>query len=148
MSTWQTFLSYHLSKIDQTMQSHRSFISSVASGRCPRCREGNMFMRPTYSTRFMEMRKNCPCCGQQFLLEPGFFLGSAFFSYVINGVLLIAIALTLYYTGREITIAALILSIAFVVFGLLPVTLRVSKSLWIHLFVRYEGPCNLIPRKG
>ena len=27
---------------------------------------------------------------------------------------------------------------------LLPLTFRLSRSLWIHMFVRYEGPCNEI----
>ena len=79
--------------------------------------------------------------------EPGFFLGAAFFSYFLNAVLLLGIALYLYYSGREITITAMIVSVVAVVFGLLPITLRLSKSLWIHIFIRYEGPCSAISKK-
>ncbi|HEY9489617.1 MAG TPA: DUF983 domain-containing protein [Chryseosolibacter sp.] len=95
----------------------------------------------------METNEYCPCCGESFMPEPGFFLGSAFFSYFINAGLLLGIALYLYYSEREITITAMIVSVVAVVFGLLPVTLRISKSLWIHILIGYEGPCGAIPKK-
>jgi uncharacterized protein (DUF983 family) len=129
------------------MDTKHSLVSSVIFMRCPRCREGEMFMHRLYSAKFMVMHKRCPCCGQPFVLEPGFFLGSAFFSYFINAILLLAIALTLYYSKEEISITAMVASTLAVVFGLLPVTLRFSKSAWIHLFVRYEGHCRDIPKK-
>jgi uncharacterized protein (DUF983 family) len=130
------------------MKSNRvPLISSIARMRCPRCREGAMFPYAFYSARFMVMNKRCPCCGQSFVLEPGFFLGAAFFSYFINAVLLTAVALTLVYYAEEVTIGAMIITIVVIVFGLLPVTLRLSKSIWIHIFVSYEGPCIEIPKK-
>jgi hypothetical protein len=30
--------------------------------------------------------------------------------------------------------------------GLLPVTFRLSRAMWINIFIRYEGPCALIPK--
>ncbi len=124
----------------------RSLLSSIIATRCPRCREGKMFTHKLYSARFMNMHKECPCCGQTFVMEPGFFLGSAFFSYAINGILLVMAALILYYS-ENVTIAAMVIAGVVIVFGLLPITLRLSKSIWIHLFVRYEGPCGEIPVK-
>lgn len=106
-----------------------------------------MYPAPLYSTRFMEMNKKCPCCHQRFLLEPGFFLGAAYFSYFINAVLLSAAALTLFAMRKEITVIWAIAAIVAIIFGLLPVTLRVSNTFWIHLFVRYEGPCADIEKK-
>lgn len=129
------------------MHSRPSLLTSIFSMTCPRCREGRMYPHATYSSRFLETHKKCPCCRQLFQLEPGFFLGSAFFSYAINGVLLMIFALTLMYAGEQITIAWMIAAIVIVVFGLLPFTLRLSKSFWSHLFIRYEGPCAEIPKK-
>jgi uncharacterized protein (DUF983 family) len=122
-------------------------ITSVTAARCPRCREGRMFKHARYSLKFMEMNDSCPCCGQSFIIEPGFFLGAAFFSYFINAILLSVVALSFYYTGEKITVGAMIASILVVVFALLPFTLRLSKSIWIHIFIRYEGPCNMISYK-
>lgn len=130
----------------KTTDSH-SLLSSVIAMRCPRCREGSMFPHALYSRKFMDTNKACPCCGQSFILEPGFFLGSAFFSYFINAVLLAAVALTLYYTRTNITITVALVSIIAIIFGLLPITLRLSKSIWIHIFIRYEGPCSQITKR-
>lgn len=129
------------------MKVQHSLFSSILAMTCPRCREGRMFPHATYSTKFMDTNKYCPCCGESFMPEPGFFLGAAFFSYFINAVLLLGIALYLYYSEREITITAMILAVLAVVFGLLPITLRLSKSVWIHVLIRYEGPCSAIPKK-
>lgn len=130
------------------MEQRPSLLASIFRMTCPRCREGRMFPNAMYSRKFMQTRESCPCCGQSFVIEPGFFLGSAYFSYFFNGALLLAIALYLHYSNTTITIGAMLISILVVVFGLLPVTLRFSKSLWIHLFVRYEGPWREIRRLG
>jgi len=129
------------------MVNRPSWMSSVVRMSCPRCREGRLYPGRTYSSRFLATHKKCPCCHQPFLLEPGFFLGAAFFSYAINGILLMIFGLALFYSDEQITIGWMVAAIVLVVFGLLPLTLRLSKSLWIHFFVRYEGPCAEIPQK-
>jgi len=129
------------------MKNERSLIMSILSFRCPRCREGRMFPGRTYSLKFMTTNRSCPCCGQNFLLEPGFFLGSAFFSRIIYAILLVTVAVILYRTGKDTSITTIIVSVLVVIFGLLPVVLRISKSIWIHIFIRYEGPCEVIPKK-
>ena len=126
------------------MQRKPGVVVSIFQMTCPRCREGRMFPFRMYSRKFMQTSPACPCCGQSFVVEPGFYLGSAYFSYFLNGALLLSIALFLHYSDIKITILSMIISIVVVVFGLLPVTLRFSKSLWIHIFVRYEGPCREI----
>lgn len=123
---------------------HHSLLFSIFNTRCPRCRDGKMFTHRLYSVRFMEMNKECPCCGQRLMFEPGFFLGSAFFSYFINAVLLIGAALVLYYSDMDVTVGIVVASVIAIVFGLLPITLRLSKSMWIHIFVKYEGPSSKI----
>jgi len=130
------------------MKESRSMLSSILANRCPRCREGKMFAHALYSKKFMAMNRLCPCCGQSFVLEPGFFLGAAFVSYAINGTLLITAALSLYHSDATLSITAMVFSTVLVVFGLLPITLRLSKAVWIHLFIRYEGPCDAIPKKS
>lgn len=129
------------------MKNERSLLGSILSFRCPRCREGKMFPYPTYSFKFITTNKACPCCGQTFLLEPGFFLGSAFFSRIIYAILLVALAVIVYRSERNTSLLLIIVYVLVVIFGLLPVVLRLSKSAWIHIFIRYEGPCRLLAKK-
>ena len=130
------------------MEKERSLPASILSFRCPRCREGRLFPSPTYSTRFLKTNSQCPCCGQDFVVEPGFFLGSTFFSRIIYAAILLAAAVFLYRFRMENSIAVIIASVLVIIFGLLPIVLRLSKSAWIHIFIRYEGRCDQIPKKG
>lgn len=50
-----------------------------------------MFKYPVYRvSRLLKVRDHCPVCGQDFRQEPGFYLGSMYFSYAINIIIIIA----------------------------------------------------------
>lgn len=100
-----------------------------------------------FSTKFMKMNQACPCCGQSFMPEPGYYFGAMFVSYAINAGFFLVAWLILYLLVEELTITMMIISLLLVVFGLLPVTFRMSRVLWIHIFVRYEGPCQEITKR-
>lgn len=128
-----------------------SLLSGIVSMRCPKCREGKMFPAGTlYSTRFMQMNAKCDCCGQSFMPEPGYYFGAMFVSYAINAAFFITVWVGMYLLMEEISITAMIVALLIVVFGLLPVTFRLSRVLWIYLFIRYQGPvsCNSAVSKG
>jgi uncharacterized protein (DUF983 family) len=122
---------------------HRGYLSSSLGCRCPRCREGKLFTNPT-TIRFkrnMEMNKNCPVCGQATEIEVGFYYGTSYVSYAI---------------GVAISVASLIAWWVIIGFStdnffyfwlagnsvllivLQPWLMRVSRSLWISWFVRYD----------
>ncbi len=130
------------------MSQRKSVLYSIATIKCPRCREGNMFQEGTlYSTRFADMHKGCPCCGQTFEPEPGYYYGAMYVSFAINvGIFLVSLAVLNQFV-EEITMGMMIGVVAVVVIGLLPVIFRLSRVLWIHIFIRYEGPCSQIPKK-
>jgi uncharacterized protein (DUF983 family) len=130
------------------MSEKNSGLYSIVTGKCPRCREGNMFPPGTlYSSRFADMQPYCPCCGQSFEPEPGFYYGAMYVSFAINvGLFLVSLAI-LYQVVKEITMAIMIGTVLVVVVGLLPIIFRLSRVLWINIFVRYEGPCGQIPKK-
>src|SRR5688572_7139109 len=72
---------------------HRSYVETVFSCRCPRCRQGKLFIHP-FSFRFkrnMEMHDNCPVCNQPTDIEVGFYYGTGYISYLI-GLLITAIS--------------------------------------------------------
>ncbi|WP_244554556.1 DUF983 domain-containing protein [Pontibacter indicus] len=93
------------------------------------------------------MHRNCPCCGQAFEPEPGFYYGAMYVSFAFNVAIFIVSLFILSQFVEKITLAMMIGVVAVVVVGLLPVIFRWSRSLYIHIFVRYEGPCSEIPKK-
>lgn len=122
------------------MSESKPLLSSILTGKCPRCREGNMFPKNTlYTTKFAEMHKNCPCCGQPFEPEVGFYYGAMYVSFGFNvGIFLVAMFL-LHFFVEELTMGMMIGVIAATVIGLLPVIFRLSRVIWIYMFVRYDA---------
>jgi len=132
------------------MDLSRSTFYSILTIRCPRCHEGKMFPSETlyHPTKFTTMNKTCACCGQSFEPEPGYYYGAMFVSYAINTALFVAVWLALAVLVSEITTTLMVVTLLAVVFGFLPITFRLSRVLWINIFVHYEGLCSEIPRRS
>jgi hypothetical protein len=108
--------------------------------RCPKCRVGKMFPEGTlYSAQFMKMNKNCSTCGQSFMPEPGYYFGAMFVSYALNTALFVAVWLALTIFVEEISTAMIVISIMIAVIAFLPITFRMSRVLWIYIFIRYNS---------
>ena len=128
----------------------RNALTGILTMSCPKCREGKMFPKGTlFTTRFMKMNDRCACCGQSFMPEPGYYFGAMFVSYGINAAFFIAVWIGMYLFMDDISLTAILIALVVVVFGLLPVTFRLSRVLWIYIFIRYQGPvkCQDDPRK-
>jgi len=128
--------------------SEKSFLYGTLKAKCPRCREGNMFTPGTlYTRRFADMHPSCPCCGQTFEPEPGFYYGAMYISFGFSTAIFLMVLFILYFLVEEITTLMVAATVLVVAVGLLPVTFRLSRALWINIFIRYEGPCAVIPKK-
>jgi len=125
-----------------------SLLSSIIRAKCPRCREGNMFTTPNlYSRKFSDMHPNCPCCGQTFEPEPGFYYGAMYVSFGLSTGIFLGVILALNFLVTEITLAMVLIAVIVIVVGLLPVMFRLSRAIWLSIFVHYEGPCSDISKK-
>jgi hypothetical protein len=84
------------------------------------------------------MYPTCGHCHQSFEPEPGFYFGAMFVSYGINTLLFIAswITLTLVYPSYSLFLL-LGLLIGIVMLSL-PFSFRLSRSIWLALFVRFD----------
>ena len=123
---------------------HRSYLSTIFSCRCPRCREGKLFKYPlTFNfNRVTTMNERCPVCGQITDIEVGFYYGTSFISYTIAFFISVA-SLLLWW---------LIIGFSFsdnrffwwmglnavLLIVLQPWLMRFSRSLWLSFFVRYD----------
>src|SRR5687768_5470551 len=104
------------------MSKQNSLVYSILTVKCPRCREGNMFPKGTlYSTKFSDMNKNCPCCGQDLEQEPGYYYGAMYVSFAFNvGIFLVAFFI-LSQLVKEVTMAMMVGIVVTVVVGFLPI---------------------------
>lgn len=118
-----------------------SILKSIYQCKCPRCHEGDMFLEGQFfnPAKFSVMNKNCSNCGQSFEPEPGYYFGAMFISYGINTALFISVwvALYLFEEDYSLTLLLTLLGVAAIVF--LPFIYRTSRSVWIAIFVPFEG---------
>lgn len=119
-------------------------MASAFGCRCPRCREGKLFVNPV-SFRFkknMEMHKDCLVCGQPTELEVGFFYGTSYVSYALTVGMSIATLVAWYFTiGMSTNDNRFFFWLganAIFLCLLQPWIMRVSRSLWISWFVKFD----------
>ncbi|WP_242928938.1 DUF983 domain-containing protein [Pontibacter vulgaris] len=117
---------------------------SILNTKCPRCHTGDMFPKGTlYNFRkFAAMHEKCSCCGQAFEPEPGYYYGAMFVSYAFSTAIFIAVWIGLSFFVEEVTLTMMIIALIISVVALLPINFRLSRSIWINIFIRYKGPCQ------
>lgn len=92
------------------------------------------------------MYPNCPCCGQTFEPEPGYYYGAMYVSFGFSTAIFLGVLFLLSLVVEEVTMAMVLGLVVAIAVGLLPVTFRLSRAVWINIFIRYEGPCAAIPK--
>ena len=112
----------------------KSVLSAGLKGRCPQCRQGEMFTHgPFVLSKMTSMHRTCSKCGLQFEVEPGFFFGAMYVSYALG----IAQAIAVFIVGTfffENTFDLRILPwIVATVLLLSSFNTRLSRIIWIYL---------------
>jgi uncharacterized protein (DUF983 family) len=120
-----------------------ALISSLQC-KCPRCREGNMFVsrNPYNLKQTLNMHKECPVCKQPFELEVGFYYGSSYVSYAMSVALSVASLIGWWlFVGLSIYDNRFIYWLVFnaaLLIVLQPLLMRLARSIWLAFFVRYD----------
>lgn len=121
-----------------------NYLLSVLDNRCPRCRTGKVFSEsnPYVLGKIVSMKENCPVCGQPTEIETGFYYGTGYVSYALTVAFSIASFIawwviigfslddTRFFWWMGINALTLVL--------LQPLIMRLSRSLWLSWFVKYD----------
>ena len=120
------------------------YLLAVLGNKCPRCRQGHLYKeRNPYKLKtVVAMNEACPECGQPTDLEVGFYYGTSYVSYAL-AVILCAVSFVLwwllfgfsfkdnrFFWWMGVNAALLIL--------IQPLLMRLSRSLWLSWFVKYD----------
>jgi hypothetical protein len=139
------------------MNLQKTYLVSALSNKCPRCREGELFVnKSAYSFKgsTTQMNETCPVCNQPTEIEVGFYYGTGYVSYALSVALTVStfvawkvlIGLTFdiddnrifYWLGTNILILLLVQK---------PM-MRLARSLWLSWFVKYEPNWKTKPLKA
>jgi uncharacterized protein (DUF983 family) len=127
-----------------TQQNKSKSILNLFACKCPRCREGDMFVnKNAYVLKeTMKMNTHCNTCGQPLNIEVGFYYGSSYISYAFSVALSGAtFALWWWTIGFSLYDNRIFYWLAFnaiVLVALQPYLMRVARTGWLAIFVRYD----------
>lgn len=112
---------------------------SITKNKCPQCQEGLFFKYAfTYNpNKVIKLHENCSNCNLKYVIEPGFFYGAMYVGYgitVATSILAFLIATLVFNTTLLQSFAA----IFGVLFFMMPVNLRLSRIIWINMFVEFD----------
>ncbi len=121
------------------MLSKGSKIYSTIYCKCPKCGEGDLFIsnNPYNFNKIGEMPTNCPKCGQDFQIEPGFYMGAMYVTYAFN-VAISIITFLINVLFLKIEFAYFLILLFSVILITLPLLFRTSRAMYLSFFVRFD----------
>lgn len=124
------------------MSFKKTKIYSIINNKCPRCHEGSFFEtnNPYDLKKFGRMNSNCAVCNENFKRETGFYFGAAYVSYGLTIGFGIALFLLFDVLLHMETLHFIILFACLLIL-LMPIFFRLSRIIYIHMFVKYS-PLN------
>jgi uncharacterized protein (DUF983 family) len=114
-------------------------VYSILKGKCPKCHNGNFFKHSfTFNpSKITQLHDNCPNCGLKYMLEPSFFYGAMYVNYALT----VALSIIVFLVSKlvfELSLLQSFLAIIVALLVLAPINLRISRLLWINMFVSYK----------
>lgn len=124
------------------MQHKPDIIYSIFTCRCPGCRTHSMFIGKTFDFKNLgKVYKTCPNCGTDLYIEIGFYWGAMYLAWGFSAMFAIAQFL-LYHIVFGFEFRTIIILFVLIQLLVSPYIYRLSKSVWVHIVVRYKGGRN------
>ncbi|MBA9072758.1 uncharacterized protein (DUF983 family) [Flavobacterium gossypii] len=120
-----------------------SKLYSILTGTCPKCQNESMYVdkNPYNLSRIFQMHERCSHCEQKYKIEPSFFYGAMYVSYGVGiafGVAAFIISYIFLGTNLKVSFIAIIATLV----AFMPVIMRLSRNIWINMFVDYDKDWN------
>ena len=126
------------------MEFKKTYLYSVINNKCPRCREGDIYCSSNaYKIgEFTKMNETCPVCGQPTEIELGFYYGTGYVSYALSVAFSVATFLAWWvligFSLDDTRFFWWMGTNAVWMIVLQPLFMRLSRSIWLSWFVKYD----------
>lgn len=120
------------------------YLLSVLTNKCPRCRQGNIYMEsnPYMLKKVVKMHNRCTVCGQPTEIEVGFYYGTSYVSYALAIALCVASFIAWWLIiGFSLKDSRFFWWLGFnavLLVAMQPILMRMSRTLWLSWFVKYD----------
>ncbi len=112
---------------------------SILTGSCPKCHSESMYenSNPYNISQLFKMNERCSHCHTKYKIEPSFFYGSMYVSYAVGIAFAVAaFVISFLFIGTDLKTSFIAIVSTLVLF--LPVIIRLSRNIWINLFMKYD----------
>jgi uncharacterized protein (DUF983 family) len=123
-----------------SIASFKPLVLSILKFKCPRCRKGDMFLKGklTHPGKFSSMHEACSHCELSFEPEPGYYFGAMFISYAINTAIFVSVWIILSLVYPDYSPVEMILLLLLISVICLPLIYRISRTIWLSIFVKFD----------
>ena len=120
-----------------------SKLNSILTGTCPKCQNESMYVdkNPYHLTKVLDMQENCSHCKLKYQLEPSFFYGAMYVSYGVTVAISVA-AFIISFVFFKMSLKYSFISIIAAIILSYPYVLRLSRNIYINMFVSYDAKFN------
>ena len=114
-------------------------IYSILLGACPKCHQESMYVdkNPYHISDVLKIHDRCSHCNTKYRMEPSFFYGSMYVSYGVG----ITFAISAFIVSFVILNSSLVtafIAIVVTLIAFMPIIMRLSRNIWINLFMNYD----------
>ncbi|MDO6596150.1 DUF983 domain-containing protein [Oceanihabitans sp. 2_MG-2023] len=123
-----------------------SKLYSILTGSCPKCHQESMYSdkNPYHLSKTLKMNDNCSHCNTKYKIEPSFFYGAMYVSYAV-GIAFAVAAFVISSLVFNATLHYVFISIIGTLVVFAPIIMRLSRNIWINMFMSYDK--NLVKKK-
>ena len=123
-----------------------SYLWSTLTNKCPRCRQGDLFVskNPYRLSEINKMNENCPVCNQPTEIEVGFYYGTGYVSYALTVAYFVStfvawkVLIGMSFDLEDNRIFYWMGTAILLLFIIQPILMRLSRSIWLGWFVPYD----------
>ena len=128
-----------MQKYTNIMFKKGSKLYSIINGACPKCHGESMYTNknPYNLSEALSMHEKCSNCGTKYKIEPSFFYGSMYVSYGVGIAFAVAAFIIAYFIFKT-SLNMMFISIIGTLIVFMPIILRLSRNIWINLFMHYD----------
>jgi uncharacterized protein (DUF983 family) len=112
---------------------------SILTGACPKCHQESMYTNknPYVLSDTIKINNQCSHCKTKYRMEPSFFYGSMYVSYAV-GIAFASAAFVISFLLFNSSLKVAFFSIIGTLIFFMPIIMRLSRNIWINIFMNYD----------
>jgi len=116
-----------------------SKLYSILNNKCPRCHTGRFFIssKPYNFKSVLKIYETCEHCHLKYMIEPSFFYGAMYITYALTVAISTILFAFGYFLGLHLVVNLILIGVVLTILS--PLNLRLSRLIYINIFVHFDA---------